>query len=281
MAYGQQGAVTGRRRNPNYTAALNARLGGLPGIISAQQTRKHQKAMLDIDKAAQAETVRANRANERFRQKQQEQEEKGQRISAGLTGLGTGLSIFQNPGMFSRKPGGGLFGIGGKKVNPVTSQSPRGGRGGANLSHTMTTKYGGPVSFGGTDKALAFNKANAPSGPRYETGTGVRPNQEMLDAEIFGDAGGKTDKGFFSKFGSDNPMWKGLNAQTTLGSGMLGFGAGSLFGGDGKNRNRKLWKSGLAGAGIGSLAGLFSGGGMGALWGGLSGGLGGLASAFI
>lgn len=280
MAYGQQGAVTGRRRNPNYTAALNARLGGLPGIISAQQTRKHQKAMLDINKAAQAETARANRANERFRQKQQEQEEKGQRISTGLTGLGTGLSIFQNPGMFSRKPGGGLFGLGGKKVNPVTSQFSRGGRGGYQAAgaagQTFQTGFGtSPTTHTlGLDKGqLALRKSQT-----KPTGRGGLDQAAMDDVS----GPGPADKGWLSKtFGSDNPMWKGLNAQTTLGSGMLGFGAGSLFGGDGKNRNRKLWKSGLAGAGIGSLAGLFSGGGMGALWGGLSGGLGGLASAFI
>jgi hypothetical protein len=85
--------------------------------------------------------------------------------------------------------------------------------------------------------------------------------------------------GLFSGFGalkeSANKYLGHLNLGNTVGSGLLGFGAGSLLGGD--NKLKKF----AVGAGAAGLASLFGGGGGSAaekITSGLFGGLGGLFS---
>jgi hypothetical protein len=235
-----------KRLAPNQTEALNARLARLPQIIQ----QREQKKLTD----AQIKQMAAERTLAKKKLKQDQREGKA---TLGLEMLKTGgkLALGAAKGGFAGYAGS----KGGGTPTTLGSTGNRFAEINANKQFADRGVTGGAIM----EQPKGFS-TGAKYGAGFAGGGGAQPT---------GGAGAGGFGGMMGKFGSS------LTMGNTLGSGLAGFGASQLLGGE---KTSKLKRFGI-GAGAGMLASFLGGGfsGMGMAAGGLFGGLGGLAGGMF
>ena len=237
MAYGRQFQTTrsDNRLRPDYTAALNAKLRYLPERLAQQAAERKHQDTLAYQQRQFRQSERQFSDSQAMIRKQNAMREREQEAGMGLEAAKAGMG-------FAMKGGQNLK----QRLSGADAELVKGGMGGFMM---------GGGGYQGPDAGGISGNAGAPRG-------------------LFSSMSAKVGE-YASPLKDAASKYLGhLTMGNTIGSGLVGFGAGRLFGG-----KSKLKKFGV-GAAAGGLMSLFSGGTGGgakdALTGSLFGGLGGL-----